>query len=794
MKRSGSIFVVSAAALGATFAADVYAQQESTSDQLQEVVVTAEKRASTVQTTPISITALTGKDIADRGIYDITSIVDSVPGVSMRYSGPGQAELEMRGMTSAGGNSSVVGFYLQDVPLSTPASSQNGKVVIDPNLYDLNRVEVLRGPQGTLYGSGSMGGTIKLVPNDPNLQTLDASGQVVLGHTIDGGGFNHGENAMVNIPLKDDVVALRLVGSQNDVSGWIDRVVVASPDWPLQPNTPTGRGNLASLPVQNAYTNVNNEDLTSFRASLLVKPMERLTIEPMFMYQKITMNGLGVIDSVPGTNNQYQPFNDPEPFVDRIDIGTMNITYHFNFADLTSVTSYWTRDYELRQDGTEEIATVLTGAPAYCFGPPSGTPGIACSVYPSTSPPLGVGPTSPTTLEDDSSWQTSEEVRLTSAGDTRLKWLLGYFYQDFQSNWDLFVPTPDAAPLTLTTDGFTQIQPTKIIQNAFFGEASYQILPNLTATAGLRRFSYNGAVYTQVSGWLSSSGGPSNDYFVSSERNQGVTPKFNLSYEPNHDLLLYAQAAKGFRAGGGNQPIPTSGDLGSKCLVNLEALGVNAAPLGYGPDTVWSYEGGEKFRSADGRVTINSAGYFEHWANIQQDVPLACGFPFTGNLGSAHIYGGEVEIDTLLAPGLLFMVNTGWSHARFVNPAPALAAVTTIDDRVQSVPDWMGAASLAYRTPITAKLNFVARVDYSYVGSRIDVTAQPNYLPSYDLTNVRFGVDAGNWNAMLFVNNVGDKTAYYSNTPAINVNVATFNRTATSQPLTFGVDMSYHWK
>src|SRR5215475_12857062 len=136
--------------------------------ELEEVVVTATKRASTVQETPMSITAITGEDIQQRGLKDFSAIVQSVPGVSMRTSGPGQTEVEMRGMTSAGGNSSTVGFYLDDTPLTAPANSQNGKVVIDPNLYDLNRVEVLRGPQGTLYGSGSMGGTIKLVPNAPD--------------------------------------------------------------------------------------------------------------------------------------------------------------------------------------------------------------------------------------------------------------------------------------------------------------------------------------------------------------------------------------------------------------------------------------------------------------------------------------------------------------------------------------------------------------------------------------------------------------------------------------------------
>src|ERR1700692_2370829 len=149
------------------FTNDALAQQQSVG-QLEEIVVTATKRTSTVQETPMSITAISGDEIQERGLADFTAIIQSVPGVSIRTSGPGQTEIDMRGMTSAGGNSSTVGFYLDDTPLTAPANAQNGKVVIDPSLYDLNRVEVLRGPQGTLYGSGSMGGTVKLVPNPPD--------------------------------------------------------------------------------------------------------------------------------------------------------------------------------------------------------------------------------------------------------------------------------------------------------------------------------------------------------------------------------------------------------------------------------------------------------------------------------------------------------------------------------------------------------------------------------------------------------------------------------------------------
>jgi outer membrane receptor protein involved in Fe transport len=213
--HSGFLRLAVACAL-AGLTTNLHAQTSSkadTSGQLEDIVITATKRESRLQETPISVTAFTGEDIQERGLADFTSLAMTVPGLSMRSSGPGQTEFEMRGMTSAGGNSSTVGFYLDDTPLTAPASAQNGKVVIDPNLYDLNHVEVLRGPQGTLYGAGSMGGTVKIVPNAPNPAALDASAQATFGDT-NGGGFNHGENGMVNLPLGADA-ALRVVASES---------------------------------------------------------------------------------------------------------------------------------------------------------------------------------------------------------------------------------------------------------------------------------------------------------------------------------------------------------------------------------------------------------------------------------------------------------------------------------------------------------------------------------------------------------------------------------------------------
>jgi iron complex outermembrane recepter protein len=767
-KISGqAVRFVGASVVGLVLAGEALADQENRADQLQEIVVTAQKRASTVQDTPISITALTGQDLEDRGITDITSVVQSVPGVSMRTSGPGQTELEIRGMTSSGGNSSTVGFYLDDTPLTAPASAQNGKVVIDPNLYDLNRIEVLRGPQGTLYGSGSMGGTIKLVPNAPNPNAFDASAQVILGGTDGGDSLNHTESAMVNLPLGSDTLALRLVGTLEHLSGWIDRIVIAQPDFPAPINATT-RGNVAAAPIEANYHDVNDENLRTVRASLLWKATDRLSIEPTFMYQEITQGGLNLIDSQPGTDTQYQPYNSPEPFEDRIDIASLNVQYHFDIADLTSTTSYWNRDENLRQDGTEEIAAA-----------------VSLPIYPSEG---GAGQNFPTSLEDDRSKQYSEEIRLTSAGDTQFKWLVGYFYQDFESDWNLFVDTPFTAAPGTVPNAFTQYQPTKILQNSFFGEASYTFLQDFTATAGLRRYYYHSSVNTAVSGWLSSSGGNAYDYFSTGERDSGVTPKFNLSYQLDKNLLVYGTVSQGFRPGGGNQPIPTTGSLGTTCLANLEAIGLTSAPLGFKPDKVWSYEIGEKFRDSEGRVTINTAGYFENWQHIQQNIPLGCGFPFTSNAGDAHIYGAELEINAILIPGLVASLNGSWLHAEYIaNAVPS----TTIDERVQDVPEVTASASLAYRRGITDSLALIGRIDNNYVGSRIDTTAQANYLPSYDLTNIRAGVEGGRWTAVLFVNNVTNRLALLTNSPAINVNIPTFNRTAMEQPLTFGIDLSY---
>jgi iron complex outermembrane recepter protein len=302
-----------------------------------------------------------------------------------------------------------------------------------------------------------------------------------------------------------------------------------------------------------------------------------------------------------------------------------------------------------------------------------------------------------------------------------------------------------------------------------------------------------------VSGYLSSAYSPTAPdafaYAQAAERNQGINPKFDLSYQVSKELMLYATAAKGFRPGGGNQPIPTSGELGTKCeqelMQNHGTTQFVPSPNAFGPDDVWSYELGEKWRSEGGRVTVNSDVYFEKWNGVQQNIPLLCGFPYTDNAGDAQINGAEFELNAVLVPGLTFSANAGYTHAVFVgfNLETGIASGTPVQD----VPNWTASGALSYKAPIGNELNLTARLDTNYVGGHYDATAQINHLPSYELTNLRFGVEGDRWSAVLFAKNLFNERALLTDVAAINVSVTQFNRIAVSQPLTYGIDLSYHF-
>lgn len=778
MRASSGLFAALLALLGASPAG---ADAELTAgdspgdrrDSLAEIVVTAEKRQSTIQDTPISITALSGAQLQQQGITDLMGVVQAVPGISVRTAGPGQTELEMRGLSSSGGSSPTVGFYLDDYPLTSPAAALVGKVVIDPDLFDLDRVEVLRGPQGTLYGSGSMGGTVKLVTNEPRLDAFGGAVEATGSGTV-GGGFNRGGNLMLNVPLIDERLAMRIVLTDKFTDGWIRRIVENNFPPPINPG-PCGagwpgctRGDVAAVAPSAVVPRVNTERLQGGRVEVLFKPTDALKINATAMYQKITMGDYSEYDLPPGiTDARYQPFNADEPIADEFRLYGLTVNYDMSFGQLTSATAYYSRGESQTQDTSEALYSVegLFGA----------TPTTFYNI------PFN---------ETDSTRQFSEEIRLASTGTGALQWIGGLFYSRFES---IFTEYNASVPLAGLSVGGAAANPAGIIyqahnpyhikQYAAFGEINYAFTEALKLTAGLRYYKFDSRADEETSGFATDSGNAAPTLNSFDASNSGVNPKVTLSYEPNRDLTLYGIVARGFRPGGINQQIPAS-----ICTLTTET---------YGPDSTWNYELGEKARLADNRVSINADIYYIRWTHVQQLANQPCGYPLTENAGTAASYGPEIEISALLTPQLTLTFTGTYTHAALtaVNSALTAADPSLVPGLpILNIPKYTETTSLTYQVPVSAAYQFMARVNNSYVGQSTDVDFSYATLAAYDLVGLRFGLIGDRWSGYLFADNLTDKRAELGiNTTGFSWTIPSLVRVSTNQPRTIGVDLKYRF-
>jgi outer membrane receptor protein involved in Fe transport len=805
-----------AIALGMALVPSAYADTASDNlDQLPEVLVTATKRVSTVQETSASITAVSQQDIADRGIVDFNSLAQSVPGISMRTSGPGQTEFEMRGLNSAGGNTSQVGFYLDEVPLSSPASAQLGKEEIDPAMYDLNRVEVLRGPQGTLYGSSSMGGTVKLIPNPPQLGTFAASGENIISDTGSGGSINHEINGMVNLPM-GDTAAVRVVGTSNSDSGWIKRLVIqdgaVAVDSGTFPNV-TRPANFYTAPLQEQIDGANTTTIDSVRMSVLWKPTENMSITPMLMWQltqqaapdAVDVNGNPTHPTAPAFNAHWEIYDSAEPQRDRFTLGSLKFEYQFDSFSLTSATADWNRNTLVSQDSTEENASAI-GIPVY-----DAPGGIG---------PSGPAPNGPSVTEKDYTRQISEELRFTSTGTGRFQWILGYFYQDLYSEWDEWAIAPQATPILGGPNLYVDYQPQTIIQNSEFGEASWQFTSDFKATVGVRHYRYSLNQTNSEYGVFTVNADQGNTVpynTAASNSASGTNPKVDLSYNIDKDVLVYATVAKGFRLGGVNQPIPvayaTPANLanntvtyGNECSLQAKLLAAPCnpnillqAPSTFSSDSVWNYEIGEKSAFLEHRLIANVSAYYERWNNPQLATNLA-GFGITANGGNARIVGLEAEFQALLTREWDLGVNLGYIDSKFTESS----AITGFPDgyAVPDIPKVTASATLRWKQPVTDEVALNGSLEGDYVGTRTDqpygetITLQNIdsylvHLPAYGLLNLRFGAVGNAWSAFLFVNNLTNKETVLDPQPQIDLQMNAYVRYLVNRPRTTGLDVSY---
>jgi iron complex outermembrane receptor protein len=767
---------------------------------LEEIIVTAEKRESTVQATPIAMTALSAGDLSQENIGSIQDLVGAIPGISLRTAGPGQTEYEMRGLGSAGGSVATVGFYIDETPLSASAVALNGRTVIDADLYDLNRTEILRGPQGTLYGAGSMGGTIKLVTNPPKLHSFEGSAEVDASQTTGGSTNGHG-SLMLNLPI-GDIAALRVVTTGKYISGWIDRKVIAAGQFPFPTNFGNcgvyycNRGDVQDAPVAQDHKNSNLERFISTRAALLVQPADALSITGNFMYQRIDADGYNNYQSPPGCCSLYQPFNIQEPYYDSFHMFSLKVSYDMSFANLTSASSYWQRDVYQSTDSTEALQNIFN--------------------YTAFVPNLY--------SENDRTWQIAQELRLTSRTEGDFQWVGGLYFSNLHSGYVThnqtvgFVTTPVcslpglggdpalgghcapgttfqyAPPLTgANPEGimFNDNNPNVLKQKAIFGEASYKLTPTLKVTAGLRFYKFDISNNSNQRGLGTASGDATPTISSASGSNTSLLPKVNVSYEPTSDLTVYSTLSKGSRPGGVNLPIPlTPFSQGAfyYCGAGTGPSYLTQQPAYYSPDDLWSIEVGEKAKFNDRRFTVNADVFYVKWHNIQQLIVLSCGYPYNTNVGQAKAYGPELEMAAKITDAITADMSAAYTQSYIYDAKSTPGLPVTDGTRVTNIPKYTGNVAVTYDTMLMQDYKFTFRVAESYVGPVEDTAYYREVLGSYGLMDFRMGLGKQLWTASVFGTNLTNKHAAMTiDNTVFAWQQPTITRVSTNQPRTIGL-------
>jgi len=764
-------------------------------EQLGEVKVTAEKTVSTEQDTPISMAVEPAEALVDRGIVDVNTLLQETPGVSLKSNGPGQTEFEMRGMTSSGGNSPTVGFYFDDVALTAPAGAQNGKVVLTPALFDIERTEVLRGPQGTIYGSGSMGGTFKLITNQPDLTAFLGAAQSTLSGT-EGGGFNHTDNLMLNIPVLANKLAVRLVATEAYTSGWIDRIVLDP--FPVVNADGAVRGDVLDAPVAVDHHGSNSDQYDTLRGIILWKPTSKLSVTLTGAYMGDNQAGISAFDDPPGNLAHYEVFDLSEPKTDKEIIESLDLTYSFDSFDVTLVAAYWARRATQFEEASEMFDNPAQALAYFAnYGLPN--PGY----YGSSGTGEAYG------YENDPTNQFSTELRFASTGKGKLQWIGGAYFSHYWSTWNFTGTTPNysaymdigtLAPAT-TPDWFDAYSPTTMEQYAVYGNVTYALTSSLKLNVGLRATDFDYQFESRISGWGSAMGAASPS--VSPDVTQSDTvadPRFNLAYTYSSDLNFYANAAEGFRPGGGNAAYPTTGSVWSAAFAGMNYT-AGKWPSTYNPDSVWSYEVGSKSRWLGRQLLVNASLYYEDWKNIQLlAYPDDWAFNINGN--HATIYGGDVEVQALLGYGFELSGSIGYLHDNLDGGPHWVIAPTNVLPDVAAI---NGNASLSYSTPFLRKFRLKAELETVYVGARysLNFLFYPSYaengeytqLPGYTLTNFRVGIESqqNDWSITLFVNNLFNKQASLEYLYTETQPSAAFNRVVSNQPLTGGLDVNYRF-
>jgi len=680
------------------------------SPYLDEIIVTATRRKTPVSKVPLSVHVKSAEELRQLNAYDFHDYARTVPSLSFVDSFAGGPTPAIRGVQTHTllESTPTTAIYLGEVPITAAPNPLTVHYAPDPGLVDIERIEVLRGPQGTLFGASALGGAMRIFPAEPDPDGIDAFWEAGV-ETVTDGDIGYRLSGMFNTPVLDDRGAVRAVAYLREVGGYIDNIHTGADD-------------------------VNNRSTRGVRLSAMYELNDRWEIAGLVMQQNTEWDG-NTVENVPSqTRIQDQLYT---PGSDDLSLYGLRVDGTFGWGTIRSVTSWYERDVDARADFRDIVALFLSFEPGLDPVPENST----------------------VALDRTDTTQFVQELRFVSNDTGRFSWLAGAFYQDveLQANQDFPSPGFDAATGGLAADAgfpdnlneFRADYP--LDQFALYGEGTYTFTDKLDLAIGLRQYWIERSEASVGPGWLFPT-----DYAEESEKGSGLTPSVSLSFRPNEKSRIYARAAEGFRPGGTNAEAFFESDA---CQNDLAALGLDGAPTGYESDSVWSYELGLSASSRDGRYRFSGAVYHLDWSGIQSIKTLDCGSRFIENAGDATVNGTELELTALPLDDLSITVGLAYRRSELAEDSPNFGAIK--GDRVPGVPEFTANLTAQWYFHRFGQWESYAQAAYSYIGNSFTEFDQASPfsfdIPSYSMTRIAIGLQSDDWALDLYVNNVFDE-------------------------------------
>jgi iron complex outermembrane receptor protein len=734
-------------------------------EPVEEIVVTARKRgAESVQDIGGSIQVLDGEAFTETGAAGLADYMRQVPGLSANSSGVGQAQLSMRGITAARLNHanpnipSTVSLYFDETPISTSGFNP------DAGLFDLNRVEVLRGPQGTLFGASSMSGAIRLIPNDPSTDAFTASVNLSTFATADGSPSYTG-HGVVNIPVTDRF-AIRALGFNIANGGYIDNVFSGEEDY-------------------------NDENILGGRLMGLWEATDSLTAKATLVYQRsesdgrpqeqrlgdpaeiTTGSGYGL--ALPTESNNQLIITDErqnakflnDEFEDEMLLTSLQFDYERDRYSITSITSYLSREMDNTLDDTRRTRDLL--GTANLFGA-SGQPVFALGDYDPVTLDGAVYLQQVDLENNTQNDKFTQELRMSTRLDGPFNMVAGVYYEDDSrtldqindlDGLDAWIASPNdidgffgtnfGSPLeNAYFDGTFDVATTQV---AVFAEASYEF-GNFELTGGGRYFKYDQDASIRWQGWVEFS----DDQLDSTTSESGFNPKVELLYHATEETTLYVKAAEGFRVGSVQQFInPVF------CAAELDALGFDGTPTTIDGDSLWNYEAGAKMTLFNGTTTANISVYQMDWDNARTQTFMSCGWIVEFSLVDIVSRGVELELASSPTDRLDLNLAMGYNKSEVDGDLdPSAPPIAADGDRAPFAPEWTAAAGFRYQVPNAFnEFDWHVRGDMSYISSQFNelgtLQLERVDIPSSTVLNLYSGLTGGNWEFGVFVRNLTDE-------------------------------------